>query len=67
MFRKGYIGAGIRDIAAEAAAPHGSFTNHFRSVAAEEAETCASRSPVLAPHCRPQILYAETGRCCRRK
>lgn len=31
MFRKGYVGAGIRDIAAEAAAPHGSFTNHFGS------------------------------------
>lgn len=31
MFRKGYIGAGIREIAAEAAAPQGSFTNHFRS------------------------------------
>jgi TetR/AcrR family transcriptional regulator, transcriptional repressor for nem operon len=31
MFRKGYVGAGIRDIAAEAAAPQGSFTNHFRS------------------------------------
>jgi len=31
MFRKGYIGAGIRDIAAEAGAPQGSFTNHFRS------------------------------------
>jgi TetR/AcrR family transcriptional repressor of nem operon len=31
MFRKGYIGAGIRDIAADASAPQGSFTNHFRS------------------------------------
>ncbi len=31
MFRKGYIGAGIRDIVAEAPAPQGSFTNHFRS------------------------------------
>ena len=31
MFRRGYNGAGIRDIAADAAAPHGSFTNHFRS------------------------------------
>ena len=31
MFRKGYNGAGIRDIVAEAAAPQGSFTNHFRS------------------------------------
>jgi len=31
MFRKGYIGSGIRDIVAEAAAPQGSFTNHFRS------------------------------------
>lgn len=31
MFRKGYAGAGIRDIVAEAPAPQGSFTNHFRS------------------------------------
>ena len=31
MFRKGYVGSGIRDIAAEARAPQGSFTNHFRS------------------------------------
>jgi TetR/AcrR family transcriptional repressor of nem operon len=31
MFRKGYIGAAVRDICAEAPAPHGSFTNHFGS------------------------------------
>jgi TetR/AcrR family transcriptional repressor of nem operon len=31
MFRLGYAGAGIRDIAAAAEAPQGSFTNHFRS------------------------------------
>lgn len=31
MFRKGYIGSGIRDIVAEAVVPQGSFTNHFRS------------------------------------
>src|SRR4029450_10496731 len=31
MFRKGYVGASIRDIAADASAPQGSFTNHFRS------------------------------------
>jgi TetR/AcrR family transcriptional regulator, transcriptional repressor for nem operon len=31
MFRKGYVGSGVRDIAAEAGAPQGSFTNHFRS------------------------------------
>jgi TetR/AcrR family transcriptional regulator, transcriptional repressor for nem operon len=31
MFRKGYVGAGVRDIVAEAPAPQGSFTNHFRS------------------------------------
>jgi TetR/AcrR family transcriptional regulator, transcriptional repressor for nem operon len=31
MFRKGYVGAGVREIAAEAPAPQGSFTNHFRS------------------------------------
>jgi TetR/AcrR family transcriptional repressor of nem operon len=31
MFYKGYVGAGVRDIVAEAGAPQGSFTNHFRS------------------------------------
>lgn len=31
MFRKGFVGAGVRDIVAEASAPQGSFTNHFRS------------------------------------
>jgi TetR/AcrR family transcriptional repressor of nem operon len=31
MFHKGYTGAGVRDIVAEALAPQGSFTNHFRS------------------------------------
>jgi TetR/AcrR family transcriptional regulator, transcriptional repressor for nem operon len=31
MFRNGYVGAGVRDIVAEATAPQGSFTNHFRS------------------------------------
>src|ERR1700722_16721863 len=31
MYRKGYVGAGVRDIVAEASAPQGSFTNHFRS------------------------------------
>ena len=31
MFAKGYAGAGVRDIVAEAQAPQGSFTNHFRS------------------------------------
>ena len=31
MSRKGYVGAGVRDIVAEAPAPQGSFTNHFRS------------------------------------
>jgi TetR/AcrR family transcriptional repressor of nem operon len=31
MFRDGYVGAGVRDIVAEASAPQGSFTNHFRS------------------------------------
>jgi TetR/AcrR family transcriptional repressor of nem operon len=31
MFRRGYIGASVRDIVAEAPAPQGSFTNHFRS------------------------------------
>src|SRR5260370_42578377 len=31
MFRQGYIGSGVRHIVAEAHAPQGSFTNHFRS------------------------------------
>jgi TetR/AcrR family transcriptional repressor of nem operon len=31
MFRQGYHGAGVRDVAAEAGVPHGSFTNHFAS------------------------------------
>lgn len=31
MFRQGYSGASVRDVVAEAGAPHGSFTNHFRS------------------------------------
>src|SRR5260370_34932880 len=31
MFRQGYIGSGVRHIVAEARAPQGSFTNHFRS------------------------------------
>jgi TetR/AcrR family transcriptional repressor of nem operon len=31
MFRSGYHGASVRDICAEAGAPQGSFTNHFRS------------------------------------
>lgn len=31
MLRKGYTAASVRDVAAEAGAPQGSFTNHFRS------------------------------------
>lgn len=31
MFRKGFHGAGVRDVVAEAGVPQGSFTNHFRS------------------------------------
>lgn len=31
MFRQGFTGSGVRDIVAEASAPQGSFTNHFRS------------------------------------
>lgn len=31
MLRKGYVGATVRDIAAAAGAPQGSFTGHFRS------------------------------------
>jgi TetR/AcrR family transcriptional repressor of nem operon len=31
MLRSGYEGASVRDICAAAGAPHGSFTNHFRS------------------------------------
>jgi TetR/AcrR family transcriptional repressor of nem operon len=38
MFRSGYKGASVRDICAAAGAPHGSFTNHFRSKEAFAAE-----------------------------
>lgn len=31
MFRSGYVGSSVRAITDEAAAPQGSFTNHFRS------------------------------------
>lgn len=31
MYRAGYEGSSVRDICAEAGAPQGSFTNHFRS------------------------------------
>ncbi len=31
MYQSGYQGASVRDICAAAGAPHGSFTNHFRS------------------------------------
>ena len=31
MFKAGYQGASVRDICEAAGAPHGSFTNHFRS------------------------------------
>lgn len=31
MFQAGYVGATVRDICNAADAPHGSFTNHFRS------------------------------------
>jgi len=31
MFHAGYVGATVRDICTAAGAPHGSFTNHFRS------------------------------------
>jgi TetR/AcrR family transcriptional repressor of nem operon len=41
MLRKGYIGAGVRDIVAQAGAPQGSFTNHFRSKEAFAAEVLA--------------------------
>lgn len=38
MLRNGYVGSGVREIAAEAGAPQGSFTNHFRSKEAFTAE-----------------------------
>jgi TetR/AcrR family transcriptional regulator, transcriptional repressor for nem operon len=38
LFRSGYQGASVRDICAAAAAPQGSFTNHFRSKEAFAAE-----------------------------
>jgi TetR/AcrR family transcriptional repressor of nem operon len=31
MFRSGYVGSSVRDVMADAKAPQGSFTNHFRS------------------------------------
>jgi TetR/AcrR family transcriptional repressor of nem operon len=41
MFRTGYMGSGIRQIMAEAKAPQGSFTNHFRSKEAFAGEVLA--------------------------
>jgi TetR/AcrR family transcriptional repressor of nem operon len=38
LFRSGYHAASVRDICAAAGAPHGSFTNHFRSKEAFAAE-----------------------------
>ncbi|PXW24885.1 TetR/AcrR family transcriptional regulator [Paraburkholderia caballeronis] len=38
MLRSGYEAASVRDICAAAGAPHGSFTNHFRSKEAFAAE-----------------------------
>src|SRR5213083_220342 len=38
LFRSGYHAASVRDICAAARAPHGSFTNHFRSKEAFAAE-----------------------------
>lgn len=38
MFRTGYHGTGVRDVMADAQAPQGSFTNHFRSKEAFAAE-----------------------------
>jgi TetR/AcrR family transcriptional repressor of nem operon len=38
MYSQGYLGSGVRDIMAEADAPQGSFTNHFRSKEAFAAE-----------------------------
>src|SRR2546423_2859405 len=38
LFRAGYHAASVRDICAAANAPHGSFTNHFRSKEAFAAE-----------------------------
>lgn len=38
MLRAGYVGSGVREIAAAAGAPQGSFTNHFRSKEAFTAE-----------------------------
>jgi TetR/AcrR family transcriptional repressor of nem operon len=65
MFRKGYVGATVRDIASEAGAPQGSFTNHFASKEAFASEVldayfehvrtlmdAASADPELTPRGR---------------
>jgi TetR/AcrR family transcriptional regulator, transcriptional repressor for nem operon len=41
MFQTGYVGSGVRAIMAEASAPQGSFTNHFRSKEAFASEVLA--------------------------
>lgn len=42
MFRSGYVGTTVRDIAREAGVPQGSFTNHFRSKEAFTLEVLAN-------------------------
>lgn len=76
MFRQGYVGSGVRDIVAEAGAPQGSFTNHFRSKEAFAGEVLeryfdhvkslvaeALNAPALSPRQRlDRYLAAITGR-----
>jgi TetR/AcrR family transcriptional repressor of nem operon len=42
MFRKGYVGASVRDVVTAAGVPQGSFTNHFSSKEAFAGEVLAA-------------------------
>ena len=62
MFRSGYIGSGVRDIVAEAHAPQGSFTNHFRSKEAFAVEVLDPREAELPDAGHLVLVDPETGR-----
>jgi TetR/AcrR family transcriptional repressor of nem operon len=55
MFRSGYEGATVRDICAAASAPHGSFTNHFRSKEAFAQEVLDRYFANLQAHVREAL------------
>jgi TetR/AcrR family transcriptional repressor of nem operon len=55
MFRSGYQGATVRDICAAAGAPHGSFTNHFRSKEAFAKEVLDRYFTHLQEHVREAL------------